>query len=132
MRDEFLSIPDPLTLDSERQLQQLLNEIPPASAHAQSLRHVSSPKELLSTLSDLLSVPYLTSAIATHFRPLLLDLCARWLDSNEGVWSKFQAFCLLIEIHEEIYPYVPFHLTAPTELATVLASCVHSLIAPSS
>jgi midasin len=51
--------------------------------------------------------PALTEHIANTFRPILIDLCARWLQFPENTEEKFEAFGLLIQIHEELFQYVP-------------------------
>ena len=50
-------------------------------------------------------------ALFTHlhvveaFRPLLVDLCARWIDDETlDEVSRLEALALILEIHEEIYP----------------------------
>ena len=56
----------------------------------------------MSILSQLLSNPAYTQIIATLFRPILIELCARWLD--EGSEDNLVALTLLIEVHEELFP----------------------------
>ena len=46
--------------------------------------------------------PSLTILLKKAFRPLLVDLCARWLDDSENLDKKVDAFALLVEVHEEI------------------------------
>jgi midasin len=66
--------------------------------------------EQLATLSRLLKTPEYTIFVARLFSPLLVDICARWLDDNEQDELKFAAFGLLVPAHEELYPYVSNHL----------------------
>ena len=103
-------IPDPLSLDTERQLRLLLEEVPLHSPLRATLEEQLSEPTLLPTLSRLMLCPSLTMAITRLFRPLLMDLCARWLDDGaEDMLDKLETFALLIEIHEEIYPCVLHH-----------------------
>ena len=102
------SIPDPLTLNTERQLRLLLEEVPLYNPLRTTLEEQLSGPTLLPTLSRLMLRPSLSMAITRLFRPLLMDLCARWLDDGDDMLDKLEAFALLIEIHEEIYPCV-FH-----------------------
>ncbi|CCL98515.1 uncharacterized protein FIBRA_00514 [Fibroporia radiculosa] len=97
-------IQDPLTLNLGRQTNILLSYLPNDSQYATTLRTASSRAELLCILSNLLATPGLTNTIAVLFRPLLLDLCARWLFDEENLTENFYALCLLLDIHPEIYP----------------------------
>jgi len=104
---EFVgAIHDPLTINLKRQTRSLLSKIPSGSPHAATLLNASTQKDLLSTLSYLLAVPSLTLAVATAFRPLLIPLCAHWLDYEEDTEEKLVALCLLLQPHEELFPYV--------------------------
>jgi len=66
--------------------------------------------EKLVRLSILLKNPLYTAQIARLFSPLLVDLCARWLDDEEQDEAKFAVFGLLVPAHEELYPYAPSFL----------------------
>lgn len=67
----------------------------------------TSSGELLNSLARLLAVPALTGKIALGFKPLLLDLCARWLLMEElEDRLVFEAFAALLEPHGEVFPYV--------------------------
>lgn len=99
---------DPLTINYKQQATILLDQLPAHSPHRPVLQSVSSCSDLLSTLSTWLATPSLTLAVETTFRPLLLDLCARWLQHEERRDDHFVAFCLLLETHQELYPYVSF------------------------
>lgn len=61
----------------------------------------------LDALSRLLKTSQYTLRVAILFSPLLVDLCARWLDDEEQDELKFTAFALLVPAHEELYPSVP-------------------------
>jgi midasin len=95
---------DPLTINLTRQTRSLASKISPESPYATAIAQASLPGALLDTLSQLLTVPALTLSVATAFRPLLLDLCARWLNDNENAEDKLVALCLLLEPHQELYP----------------------------
>lgn len=67
--------------------------------------------KVLEVLSRLLSVPLLVETIIKLFRPLLVDLFARWLDvgedEDEGLQEeRLAALAYVVEVHEEIFPYV--------------------------
>lgn len=95
---------NPLGINLKKQTSILISRLPQDSPYANALKKVSTRSELLETLSRLLAVPGLTNAVATAFRPLLLDLCARWLHTDEYRDERLEAFCLLLEIHPELYP----------------------------
>lgn len=95
---------DPLAINLSKQTQALLAILPPDSTYASQISLASSPKALLSALSRLLAVPSLTVSISDLFRPLLIDLCARWLHDLEDLEDRFIALCMLIEYHEELFP----------------------------
>ena len=97
---------DPLRLDLQRQTQKLLDSLPADSPYTAALKTASSRPLLLDALSKLLHIPQLTATVSTFFRPLLVDLCARWLEKDEDHLDKLEALCLLIEIHPELYPCV--------------------------
>ncbi|KAI6016225.1 hypothetical protein EDC04DRAFT_2881627 [Pisolithus marmoratus] len=94
---------DPLTINLGKQTRALVAFLSARSA------------ELLGVLSRCLAEPSLTNIVADLFRPLLLDLCARWLEraSNEEEEKRFVAMCLLIENHEELFPVLSAFLRRP-------------------
>lgn len=95
---------DPLSVDLRRQTQVLLDQLPDSTPDA-SLLDAPSHGHLLDALSDLMLVPGLTVIIAKTFRPVLMDLCARWLHNVDKMRAeKFWAFCLLLETHPELFP----------------------------
>lgn len=104
MGDQEDVIHDPLCLDLRRQTQKLLTHLGASSPYATALQTVSSNRTLLDALCRLLLVPQLTLLVAGLFRPILLDLCARWLQQDTGKSEKFEALCFLLEIYEELYP----------------------------
>jgi midasin len=97
-------IKDPLTINLGRQIRVLLSKISAESPFTRSLQNWSSRSELLDTLSHILAVPSLTLHVAQIFRPILFDLCARWLLDNQNIDRKFIALCLLLEPHQELFP----------------------------
>lgn len=97
---------DPLSMNLGLQTNFLLDQLDPESLHARALQNVSSREELLRVLSQLLSTPGLTITIANAFRPILLDLSARFLESKANLIAKLETLCLLVGLHSEIYPCV--------------------------
>jgi midasin len=65
----------------------------------------ASIDEQLATLSILLKNQKYTIPISRLFSPVLVDLCARWLDDQEQDEAKFAVFGLLLPIHEDLYRY---------------------------
>ncbi|KAG6872267.1 hypothetical protein C0995_011404, partial [Termitomyces sp. Mi166 len=104
------AIHDPLTINLRRQTTLLLQKIPNPSKYATDV----STTDLLVTLSQLLSHPAFTLTIATLYRPILFDLCARWLDAEENTEDQLVALCLLLENHEELFPILNRILNTPT------------------
>lgn len=115
---------DPLTINLAKQTRALVafltaqsagSSSPLISALSSSLPSVTTTKELLGVLSRCLAEPSLTNIVADLFRPLLVDLCARWLErgSNEEEEKRFVAMCLLIENHEELFPVLSTFLRQP-------------------
>ena len=102
--EELANIGDPLAINLRKQTAVLLAQLPEHLPYAHPLQNATSRSELLNTLSYLLSLPACTLAVATAFRPILLDLCARWLHDEENELERFEALCLLLEIHVEVYP----------------------------
>ncbi len=103
MEDSGESFKDPLRLDLKGQAQKL-DQLP--LEHSAALKNATSRVALLDLLSALLLMPQYTMTVATLYRPVLMDLCARWLHQDSEILLKFEALCLLLEIHSELYPYV--------------------------
>ena len=97
---------DPLNINLAQQTHLLADQLPSDSPHLVSLRNASSRSALLNCLSRLLAVPGLTGVVSNIFRPILLDLCARWLEEDTNLEEKFEASALLLELHPEIFPWV--------------------------
>ncbi|KAI6099359.1 hypothetical protein EDD16DRAFT_1732044 [Pisolithus croceorrhizus] len=115
---------DPLTINLAKQMRALVAFSSTQSAGASSpllsllsslSTSMTTTKESLGVLSRCLAEPSLTNIVADLFRPLLIDLCARWLGrgSDEEEENKFIAFCLLIENHEELFPVLYAFLRQP-------------------
>ncbi|KAI1794980.1 midasin [Ganoderma leucocontextum] len=113
MVDQVDVIHDPLRLDLRRQTQKLLGHLGAESPYATTLQNVSSKQALFDALSPLLLVPQYTLLVAGLFRPILLDLCARWLHQNADKLEKFEALCLLLELYQELYSILPAILRSP-------------------
>lgn len=103
-------IHDPLKINLRRQKTLLLSSISPNTIYSDALINASSSLQLLATLSTILAVPAYTQLIATLFRPILIDLCARWLEAEDESEQHLVALCYLLEVHEELFPYVTFFL----------------------
>ncbi|KZT67287.1 hypothetical protein DAEQUDRAFT_812985 [Daedalea quercina L-15889] len=114
-------IGDPLSINLRKQTAVLLAQIPQNSPHARALQNASSRTELLNTLSHLLLLPAYTNVVAVTFRPILLDLCARWLHDEENELEKLEALCLLLKIHLEVYPVLAAFLRHPSRKQGPLA-----------
>jgi len=95
----------PLAINLRRQTRALLDIIPKTSPHYAALRDVTTTRQLLASLSSVLAGPAFTKTVASLFRPLLVDLCARWLESST-TYTEEQLFalCYLVEVHEELFP----------------------------
>ncbi|KAI0373653.1 midasin [Pilatotrama ljubarskyi] len=113
MEDQAESFKDPLCLNLQRQTKKLLALLPVESTYSAALKNAISRASLLDMLSELLLVPQYTMAVATLFRPLLLDLCTRWLHVATNGLQKFEALCLLLEIYPELYPILSALLKHP-------------------
>lgn len=92
---------DPVSLDLYRQW----NVIAPY-IDGSLLQHHGSQEVLVDALARLLYDSRYTLLIAQKFRPILLLLCARWLDQREDDDAKLAALALLIQPHEELFPWV--------------------------
>jgi midasin len=104
-----MSLYDPLQINLEKQIGSLLS-------NDDALLHISEEQlsilqlateggSILAVLSELLHSPALTSPIARLFRPLLVDLCARWTELQGNEEQKFIALAALLGYHPEIFPY---------------------------
>ncbi|KAK1236049.1 AAA ATPase midasin, partial [Marasmius sp. AFHP31] len=92
---------DPLTFNIQAQKAKLVTKLPSVEA---SLNNVNCPSDLFNVLSHLLTIPAFTTTISTLFRPILFDLCARFLLREGGLENELVALCRLIQVHEELFP----------------------------
>lgn len=99
-------VQNPLAIDLTKQTRVLVEELG-SSDFTASIQACRDAGELLATLSKLLANPSLTLLIARLFRPILMDLCARWLEPPNEREDQLAALCLLIGVHEELFPCVP-------------------------
>lgn len=97
---------DPLSIDIRTQALSVLNALPSQSRFARVLHGLEANDSCLTTISKLLLEPSLTLTIKTAYQPLLVDLCARWLDDTDEMVKKAEALAFLVEVHEEIASYV--------------------------
>lgn len=97
---------NPLAIDLKKQLGWLQERLAGSgSQHLRALQNASSRATFLATLSRALLEPSLTTPIVHAFRPILIDLCSRWLENGDLVEEKLEALCLLVQTHEELFPY---------------------------
>ncbi|KAH7103718.1 P-loop containing nucleoside triphosphate hydrolase protein [Auriculariales sp. MPI-PUGE-AT-0066] len=102
--------PHPLHLDLVAQARGLHDEL-----GRSILTKVQSGAELLDELATFLAAPQYTLLIAKYYRPLLVDLTARWLDDDRiPEEARFVAFGLLLQTHEEIFPALLEFLQRPS------------------
>ncbi|KAJ3786228.1 hypothetical protein GGU10DRAFT_427553, partial [Lentinula aff. detonsa] len=100
---------DPLTFNIRRQTQILLSKVPSIE-----ISNSTSTSQLLDDLSSALATPAYTTCIATLFRPILLDLCARWITNTRSLGNELISLCMLIEVHEELFPILHRILQNPS------------------
>ncbi|KAI8971187.1 midasin [Trametes punicea] len=134
MTDHEGSFIDPLHLNLHRQTQKLLRQLPPGNSYSIVLQDANARNVLLDVLSNMMLSPQFTMMITTLFRPLLVDLCARWLHKDEDDVQKFWALCLLIDIHPELYPVLSALLKKPGleygPIQRILCSQPHAEVDP--
>ncbi|CAE6410298.1 unnamed protein product [Rhizoctonia solani] len=116
----IMGVHDPLKFDLLGQSQKLLQKIrlctQATSAKSSLEAALNGPSqfnvsEILCTISRLMSAPAYTVLVSDYFRPLLMDLCARWLDDDSiDELDRLVAFCLLVEPYEEIFPILALYL----------------------
>ncbi|KAH9924312.1 midasin [Epithele typhae] len=105
MTEQHTPFPDPLRFDLKGQVQKLHDLLPARIPYANaSLQNAPSRRALLDALSALLHVPHLTMTVSTLFRPILIDLCARWLEEELELLDKLESLCLMLEVHQELFP----------------------------
>ncbi len=105
---DLTDIHEPLHLNIPRQIDELLSHeevrVSLDETRLQVLQSGIPSSTLLAVLSHLLCQPRFTQLVSDLFRPLILDLCARLLDSQEGDDMIFIALAHLLALYPEIYP----------------------------
>lgn len=91
---------DPLSMNLCRQW----NDITPYVDESLLQPNDGSQEELVDALARLLYNSRYTLLIAQNFRPILLLLCARWLDQHGDEEAKLAALALLIQPYEDLFP----------------------------
>jgi midasin len=99
-----MDLKHPLRMNLARQTHSLLEKLGTDSQFTFHIQSISTPRELLEALSQLLLAPAFTLLVAHEFRPILLDLCARWLLVDGRSDEILVALCLLLEPHPELFP----------------------------
>jgi len=99
-----MDLKDPLKMNLGRQTRSLLEKLGPDSQSTSYIQNATTTRELLDALSQLLVTPALTLLVAREFRPILFDLCARWLLADGRADEILVALCLLLEPHPELFP----------------------------
>ncbi|KAL4255303.1 hypothetical protein AB1N83_012948, partial [Pleurotus pulmonarius] len=128
-------VQNPLAIDLTKQTRLLVEE----SGSSDFIHESRDAGELLATLSKLLAHPSLTLLIAQLFRPILLDLCARWLEPSDEREDQLVALTLLVQVHEELFPILyrilresPFQngplQCIPTDPSTMPVDRLHRLL----
>ena len=98
-----MDLKDPLKMNLGRQVRSLLRSLGVDSPFASNIQAAATTRELLDALSQLLVTPAFTLLVAREFRPVLFDLCARWLLVNGHTDEILVALCLLLEPHPELF-----------------------------
>lgn len=99
----------PLRFDLKGHVAQLLAEHPRFSFPDILVQYSQTGRvkttDVLDALARLLAFPALTDEVSTRFRPLLMDLCSRWIVMSDLEDHKvFEAFATLLRPHREIFP----------------------------
>jgi midasin len=99
-----MALKDPLKMNLGRQTRSLLKKLGTDSRFASHIQSITTTRELLDVLSQLLMLPAFTLLVAHEFRPILFDLCARWLLVDGRTDEILVALSLLLEPHPELFP----------------------------
>jgi len=102
-----MDLKDPLKMNLGRQTRSLLQNMETDSrfaSHVTLIKSTTTTRELLDALSHLLVTPAFTLLVAREFRPILFDLCSRWLFVDGRTDEILVALCLLLEPHPELFP----------------------------
>lgn len=123
------AIHDPLDIDVRRQIADVVKAVPSSSlfsSHVTKFTTIldnNNGEEIMSMLSRLLAMPALSLLIAKAFRPLLLDLCARWILDDENMDEKLVALNLLLDAHEHLFPCVAILFQTPNSKINLGTQC---------
>ena len=99
-----MDLKDPLKMNLSHQTRSLLEKLGTDSQFTSLVRGITTTRELLDALSELLMTPAFTLLVAREFRPILFDLCARWLFVEGRTDEILAALCLLLEPHPQLFP----------------------------
>lgn len=99
-----MDLRDPLKMNLGRQIHSLIGKLGPDSQLVSRVQSITTTRELLDVLSQLLVTPASTLLVAHELRPILFDLCARLLTVDGRFDEVFVALCFLLEPHPEIFP----------------------------
>ncbi|KAI0304299.1 hypothetical protein B0F90DRAFT_1235453 [Multifurca ochricompacta] len=79
-----------------------------------------------------------TAIVADTFRPFLIDLCARWIDSSDSsqaLEDKLCALCFLLQPHTEIFPilssFLQEYFPNSGPLSTIFGAALPGTVTPS-
>jgi hypothetical protein len=97
----------PLRLDLRGKVSQLVSAHP-RFCFPDALTHSTSrTAEVLNSIARLLAFPALTDEVSAFFRPILMDLCSRWLELDDiDEHHVFESFAALLRPHRELFPCV--------------------------
>lgn len=97
----------PLRFDLRGKISQLVSAHPRFPFPDALVDSASRTTEVLNCVARLLAFPALTDEVSSRFRPILMDLCCRWLDLDDlDAHRIFESFAALARPHKEIFPYV--------------------------
>lgn len=99
-----MDLKDPFKMNLGHQTRSLLEKMGTDSRFASHIQSATTTRELFNALSQSLLTPALTLLVAHEFRPVLFDLCARWLLVDGRADEILFALCLLLEPHPELFP----------------------------
>jgi len=99
-----MDLKDPLKMNLGRQTRSVLKKLGPDSRFTSNIQSTTTTRELLDALSQLLVTPSFTLLVAHEFKPILFDLCARWLLVDGRADEILVALCLLLEPYPQLFP----------------------------
>ena len=98
---------DPLQFDLRGKVSQLVSAHPGFRFPDVLTHSTSRATELLNSIARLLAFSALTDEVSMRFRPIIMDLCSRWLDLDDlDEHRVFESFAALVRPHREIFPCV--------------------------